>query len=316
MPAQRSILATAAAGNIGTELVPLLVKEANTNLVLPTRSAAKLQSSVPASTAENVTIAEGDLTDPVWFERLLTTHNVDTVFLCLQGGYGVELDTTLNLLDAMRRAGTVRQLVYVSICGDFVSPAGIEKLARNCGAGHMLVKIPIEARLKYGEYPWSTTVLGPSLFFTNDARSKEALMERGLFDEPVERSSRVSTRDIALATRNVIFAPEGKYAGQKIQLGTRKQYSGPEIAELWAQALGKEVRPWTGSMEEFERDHVSVWGKYFARDIVLMYENFKAMGFGMSEEEYGRQVEVLGREAEDYGGWVMEMGRKWVQGKK
>lgn len=315
MPAQRSILATAAAGNIGTELVPLLVKEANTKLVLPTRSAAKLQSSVPASTAQNVTIAEGDLTDPLWFEHLVTTHNVDTVFLCLQGGYGVELDTTLNLFDAMCRAGTVTQVVYVSICGDFVSPAGIEKLARNCGAGHMLVKIPIEARLKYGEYTWSTTVLGPSLFFTNDGRSKEALMERGLFDEPVERSSRVSTRDIALAARNVIFAPKGKYAGQKIQLGTRKQYSRAEIADLWAQALGKEIRPWAGSMEEFEKSHVSVWGKSFARDVVLMYENFKATGFGMSEDEYRRQVEVLGREADDYAGWVRGLGMEWLHEK-
>lgn len=313
----RTILISAASGNIGSELVPLLLKEADTKLVLPTRSASKLRSAVSGSTSQNVVVEEGDLANPAWVQTLLKSHNVDTVFLCLQGGVGVELDTTLNVFSAMQRAGTVQQLVYVSACGDFVSPAGVENLARHCSAGHVLVKMPIESRLKHGGYPWSTTILGPSLFVTNDALAKAAVLERGVYNQPIERVSRVYPSDIALAARNVMFAPPGKYDGQKIQLGSLQMYSGEENAALWSKALGRSIRAWDSSsveaMNAYETEHAYVFGPAFARDIRLMFEGFAAMGFGMSEEEYKAQVEVLGREPQAYEAWVEEMARKWKE---
>lgn len=316
MALTRTILVTAASGNIGTELVPLLVKKDDVKLVLPTRSASKLRTNVPASTSSNVTIEEGDIANPIWLESLLKEHDVDTVFLCLQGAGGGELDTTLNILDAMQRAGTVKQCVYVSICGDFVSPEGIERLTRNTSAGHVLVKIPIESKLKYGAFNFETTILGPTLFFSNDTRSKRALLDRGIFDEPLDRVSKVSPADIALAGRNVMFAPTGKYAGRKIQIGSRHVFSGAEIAALWTEALGKEVKMWgkgPEDMKENEKAHMKVVGSSFARDMRLMYEGFHAVGFGMSDEEYQEQVEVLGKQAEDYGAFVRTTARRWLE---
>lgn len=304
----RTILVTTASGNIGVELVPRLAREPNTKLVLLSRSADKLRSVVPSSTSDHIAIEEGGIADPVWFESVLAKHAVDTVFLCFPGG-GSELDTTINALDAMRRAGTVKQCVYVSICGDYFSPAGIEKLSRDCSAGHMLVKIPIERKLRHAEFPFATTILGPSLFFTNDRRARRALMERGVFDEPVHNVSRVSPKDIALAARNVMFAPKGKYDGQKIQIGSKHSYSGKETADLWSKALGKEIKglgEGPEALDQYEAEHMELFGPSFARDMKLMYESFHKMGFGMSEEEYKLQVEVLGKEAEDYGTWVGE----------
>ena len=54
----------------------------------------------------------------------------------------------------------------------------------------------------------------------------------------------------------------------------------------------------------------SGWG----RDLRLMYETFAKKGFGMGEEEYQVQVELLGREPEDYAAWVKKEGESWRDG--
>lgn len=339
MSAPRTILITAASGNIGRELIPLLASKPDITLILPTRSAARLHQNLPSLTTTDASLTtpnlaiitpEGDLSDPHWFQSLLTSHAVDTVFLCLHGAFSSELDITLNALDAMARAGCVKQCVYVSICGDFVSPQGIEKLTRNCSAGHMLVKIPIELKLKHGGYPFATTVLGPTLFFTNDYRCKTGLMKKegeACFDEPVDRTSRVSTRDIAQVARNVIFprpGQEGKYVGRKLQIGSLHQYSAAETAAIWSTALQKAVKPFgsgqDGAATKADLDMMEVakegtWGPSFTRDVRLMYEAFLAMpgGFGMKEEEYGELVDCLGREAEGYEGWVGGVAEEWTR---
>lgn len=315
MTPQRSILVTGGTGNLGKDLVPLLLNETAVKLVFTTRNAERLRASLPAS-ATNTHVEEGEITDPIWVEDIIRKHAVDTVFLTIQGG-GAELDTTLNFLDAMHRAGTVKQLVYVSLCGDLTSAAGIEALTRANSAGHVAVKIPIELKLKYTDYGWATTILGPSLFFSNDARSRTSTLKHGIFDEPLGPLgvSRVATADIALAARNIMFAPAGKYAGQKIQIGTHKLYTGADVAALWTRALGKTIQI-LGSeqddMKKFEKEHAPLWGKAFARDVRLMYECLRVWESGMSGEGYERQVEVLGREATDYEGWVMEEGKVWL----
>lgn len=307
--ASHSILVTAPGGNIGTELVPKLLANKNWKLVLPTSNAGRLVSKLPsAANGAHVAVEEGSIQDPNWIEALLRKHAVDVVFLCLTGFD--ELLTTLNFFDAMRRAGTVKYLLYLSACGDFVSPAGVERTMRLCSAAHVIVKTSLEQQLKYAGYPWQTTVLGPTLFFGNDLRSKQHMLEEGLFDEPIGEKgcSRVSTKDIALVANNLI-ASFPKYVGQKIQIGSLKTYTGTEVARLWSQVLGKEVRM-AKVGDEFEAGFTkkiggnAAWG----RDLRLMYETFAVEEFGMSEEEYRLQVEVLGKEAEDYEAWVRKVG--------
>lgn len=119
---KRNILITAAGGNIGTELIPRLLDDPKYHLVLPTSNAERLLSKLPST--RNVSVEHGDIQDPHWVESLLREHSVDTVFLCLM--QEDEFLTTLNFLNAMERAGTVKYLVYLSICGDMVSPEGVE----------------------------------------------------------------------------------------------------------------------------------------------------------------------------------------------
>ncbi|GAB7333998.1 hypothetical protein MBLNU13_g06097t1 [Cladosporium sp. NU13] len=107
----------------------------------------------------------------------------------------------------MKRAGAVRHVVYLSACGDFVGGVGLETLMRTQPTMHVIVKATIEQRLKYGDYPWTHTVLGPTLFFFNNLRAKESMLKEDLFDEPLGKDgvSRISVPDIALAARNTLL---------------------------------------------------------------------------------------------------------------
>lgn len=317
MTSQPTVLITAAGGNISSVLVPMLVQQ-KVQLVLPTSNAARLQASL--KTEANVSIEEGSIKDPQWIKTILKQYRVDTVFLCLTSHD--ELIVALNFFDAMKRAGSVKHLVYVSACGDFVTETGVRNLMQTQSAMHVVVKAAIEQKLKYGNFPWTTTVLGPTLFFTNDLRSKDSMLTRDFFDEPLGKAgvSRISVPDIALAARETLLHP-AKWAGKKIMLGSLRRFTGAESAALWSKALDRQIR-----MEE-ETEHYEVaypsWkreafgldavmSKAWERDLRLMYEAFGKHGFGMSEEEHELQVEVLGKLPDDYAQWVHEKGSQWA----
>ena len=319
MTSKNTVLATAANGNIGSELVPRLLSEPNLKLVLPTSNANRLQSKFQFN-APNVTVEEGSIKDPVWVQSILSKHKVSKVFLCLSGPD--ELLVCLNFLDAMQRAGCIQHLIYLSGCGDFVSGHGIRLLMQTCSATPTLVKSTLEQKLAYGNLPWKTTVLGPSLFFSNDLRSKLSILQHNVYAEPLGETgtSRVALRDIALAVRNIFCGPTpDKWAAKKIMIGSKHMYTGTEIANLWSQATGGQVKM-VGCdensltmLEEYLAE-VTGRGKDWGRALRLMYESFVRDGFGMSDEEYQVQLELLGREPEVYPAWVKEEGESWKEG--
>lgn len=314
MANSRTVLVTAASGNIGADLVPILL-DADFKLVLPTSSASRLQSKLPSNaSSSNVAVEEGDIAEPAWVESILKKHNVDTVFLNSTGAN--ELYTALNFLDAMRRAGT-KHLVYQSANGDFVSEDGMKQTMGGCGAANVLVKATVEGRLKYAPRTYTSTVLGPTVFFGNDFRSQGGLLKDGMYLDPLGEVgvSRVSTRDIATVAKNVMLAPE-KYDGEKIMIGSKKTFTGTEICEIWSKALGKEIKMVPATEEgyvafekEFEGMTGVKWGLSWC--LRLMYETMGNYGFSMSEKEYERQVEVLGREADDYVEFVEKVAASW-----
>ncbi|EME87392.1 uncharacterized protein MYCFIDRAFT_75252 [Pseudocercospora fijiensis CIRAD86] len=323
MSSKPTILITAAGGHIGSELIPLLLNE-HVNLVLPTSNASRLQTKYfPSSntTPSNVSIEEGPITDPHWVESILKTHKVTSVFLNLIGTD--ELLTTLNFFDSMQRAGTVKNLVYVSACGDFADTfEGFKKTLTSNSAAHVLVKPLIEYKLLLSEYSWTTTRLGPTMFFDNDIRRKERIRE-GFFDEPIsdflgKGQSKVSCEDIAIIARNSLLDPK-RWAGKKIMIGSLKRYSGAEVAGLWSEAVlnGKEMKRILGGnarLENYEaKAEFPLHGSWaWPRDLRLMYETWAEDGFGMTEEEYAVQVEALGREPRRYEDWVRGKGRELV----
>ena len=216
-----TVFITAASGHIGSKLIPLLLKTKDLKLVLPTSNAIRLTSSIPKSDA--ITIVEGSIQDPQWVEKQLRSHNVDTVFLCLTGSD--ELFTTLNIFSALERTISMKHIVYLSACGDFSPSPGFKPWK----AAHCAVKAPIEMALRGlgSETGLTYTILGPTLFFDNDLRQKDAMLKQGIYPEPLGKNggSRISTDDIADAVRIAVLDQGKKWNEKKVMLGTKEKYN-------------------------------------------------------------------------------------------
>lgn len=321
MATQKTILLTAGSGNIGRVLAPLLLKQDPCpKIVLPTSSIDKFRASNPAAKDPNpnVILAEGSIRDPIWFESLLKDHNVEAVFLCVTGVD--EMFTNMNCLDAIAKAGTVKRVVYLSILADFVSEDGMKTMFQDRGYPHIYSKLVVENRLKYGNFPFQWTVLGPPIFFSNDLRQKMPLTQMGMYMEPnVEKGgSKISLDDIALAACKLLVDNDG-YDGKKVNLGSKKAYSTAESAALWSRALGKPIKTQTADkdvLDEFEQNLRNVMGPgldgmAWARDLRLLYEYLVVHGVHISEEDYKTQVQLLGKEPQDYGEWIKATVATW-----
>lgn len=319
MSKPKTILLTSASGNIGKALVPLLLSQSPApKLVLPTSDASKLKSAIPSLAQSNASIEEGSVKDPAWFQSLLTTHNVDTVFLCLTGTD--ELFISMNCVDAISRVPAVKKLIYLSISGDFTSEAGFIDTIRTRGYPHLFAKVLVEQRLKHATLPFAWTVLGPTLFFSNDINQNPRIRSNNQLDTPLFEPAvnKVSLSDIALAIRNAMYDTSGTWNGKKVMLGTKTTYTGHDIKDIWSRATGKPVQGFFGTeegMEIFETEFRKIWssdaGKALVRDIRLVFEFLMRDGISISDEEYEEQKKLLGKEPDDYEAWVKETVASW-----
>jgi uncharacterized protein YbjT (DUF2867 family) len=319
-----SYLITAASGHIGTRLVPLLLAHpSQPTLVLPTNNAARLTSSLPADVDKSrVHVLEGSVQDPAFVDAALKKYNVSAVFLCLTGSD--ELFTTFNILDCLKKSGTVKHLVYLSAAGDFSLEAQQNGFLKEINCAHMAVKFIVEAKIKYGLLPrdqeggFSWTILGPTLFFGNDLIVQRELLEDGLFDQPhgSKGVSRVSEDDIALAAVKAFEDDGNHWGGKKIMIGSLQTYTHQETVRLWSQALDKDIKPVLSdkaSLDEFEQRLKKRAGPAWGRDLRIMFELFEAMPYDMTEEQYKEQVALLGKKAESYEKFVETTAKQWKQ---
>lgn len=324
----RSILITSASGNIGQKLIPLLLSTPSTasyTIVVPTRDAARLRTNLglpdSPSSHPNLIVAEGDTTNTPWIESLLRTHAVDTV---LSNFSGIEeLALTLNFWSACEATG-VKHLVYISACFDTSLEAVRAGALRHVGAAHCAYKFPAEQRLVYGGPKFSWTILAPTLFMqTNSSYVQKTVMEMGLIGFPVGEKgcSMVDTADIALGAFKAIEDQGKVWGGKKIAIGSREVYNTEAMTKLWSKATGKEIKGVSARWEDLEKleEQVALMGAdrrgrggwAWARDMVLMCEQFDLDGFGMTDEQYQEQVKFLGKEASSYEEYVKGLVAKW-----
>ena len=105
-----------------------------------------------------------------------------------------------------------------------------------------------------------------------------------------------------------------KWHGQKIMIGSKQTYTNKDIERIWSKALGREIKAAESDeagLNQLE-EHISKFrNPSWGRDMRLMYEFFENHVFGMTEDEYRDQVQLLGTEPASYEKFVDDTVKSW-----
>jgi uncharacterized protein YbjT (DUF2867 family) len=244
---------------------------------------------------QGVEVVRGDLLDPSTVRTVF--NGMDAAFLLNAVGT-TECHEGLMAVNGARLGGVTR-LVYLSV----PHPDGAIHLP------HFGAKLPIEAAIRASGI--SHTILQPNNFFQNDYWHREALLEYGVYPQPLGQRgvSRIDVRDIAEAAAITLTTPG--HEGRTYQLGGPDVLNGPRSAEIWSRAIGKTVAYAGDDLDAWELQAAQFLPAWMAFDFRLMYEYFQGVGLAISPEDLARLTKLLGHAPRSFEAFAHETADAW-----
>lgn len=281
------ILVTGGTGTVGSAVVRELLARKQQVSVL-TRDGSK---PLPAG----VTAVEGNLLDPASVRRIFT--GVDAVFL-LNAVSQTEASEALMAITGMRTAG-VKRVVYLSV----------HDADKAAWLPHFGSKIGVEEALRVSGIPF--TILRPNNFFQNDYWGKDALLQYGVYPQPLGDAgvSRVDVRDIAEAA--AIALTTNGHDGQTYDLVGPEALTGARSAEIWGRALGREIKYGGDDLDAWEQQQLQYLPPWMVFDFREMYAHFQSAGLQASQDAIDRQTKLLGHAPRAFEAFAMETAAAW-----
>ena len=276
-------------GTVGSLVVRGLLDKGETVRVV-TRSADRAKD-LPRSAQAVI----GDLADPATYEKIFTDY--DNLFLLTANGPSDLMEGLAAVNEAKRTKA--KRVVHLSI-------QDVEKIPE---APHFASKIAIEQGLKALGLPH--TILRPNNFYQNDYWSKDAILQYGVYPQPLGDigCSRVDTRDIADAAVRALT--EDGHLGKTYTLAGPDALTGADCANEFSKALGKPVAyggndlaAWAKTMAPY----MPAWAVY---DYALMYAAFQAKGLKATPAQLAETRTILGREPRKFSDFVRETVAGW-----
>lgn len=277
-----TILVTGATGRVGRHVVEQLVKRGAKVRVL-TRDPAK--ANVPAG----VEIAKGDLLD---IEAMRAAFaGVRTLFL-LNAVTGDEFTQAIITLNIAREAG-VERVVYQSVF-DADGAVNVPHFAVKSGAERMLERIG-----------FSATILRPSYFIDNELMIKDVILNHGVYPMPIGSKgvAMVDARDIAeVAAIELIRRDRAseKLPVEIINLVGPDTLTGPGVAKIWSDLLGRPIVYGGDDPSAFEQNMASFMPKWTAYEMRLMAERYVTDGMIPETGDVERLTSILSRPLHSY----------------
>jgi uncharacterized protein YbjT (DUF2867 family) len=276
-------------GTIGSLVVAGLLKKGEDVSVL-TRDAGKAKA-LP----KGVKAVVGDLSNPDHYDGIFKDY--DHLFLLTANG-PTDLMEGLGAVNEARRTGAKR-VVHLSI-------HDVEKCPE---APHFASKIAIEAALKQSGVPW--TILRPNNFYQNDYWWKDALLQYGVYPQPIGDVgiSRVDTRDIAEACVRALTEPG--HVGKTYVLAGPDALTGDDCARAFSEALGRKVAYGGNDLVAWakaSRAYMPAWAVY---DYALMYDAFQKKGLKASPAQLQETRTILGHEPRRFSDFAKETVASW-----
>ncbi|MEO8430856.1 MAG: NmrA family NAD(P)-binding protein, partial [Acidobacteriota bacterium] len=176
-------------------------------------------------------------------------------------------------------------------------------------APHFASKIAIEQALKALGVPH--TILRPNNFYQNDHWFKDAILQYGVYPQPIGDIgiSRVDTRDIAEAAVRALT--EEGHLGKTYTIAGPDAVSGEDCAAEFAKALGKPIAYGGNDLEAWSRSmapYLPAWAVY---DYALMYAMFQAKGLKATSAQLDETRKIVGREPRKFSDFVREAVAAW-----
>ena len=277
-----TILVTGATGRVGHHVVDQLVKRGAKVRVL-TRDPSK--ANVPAG----VEVAQGDLLD---IDALRSAfHGVSTLFL-LNAVTGDEFAQAIITLNIAREAG-IERVVYLSVF-EADRAVNVPHFAVKFGAERMLVQMG-----------FSATILRATYFIDNELMIKDVILNHGVYPMPIGSKgvAMVDARDIAeVAAIELIRRDQapGKLPIETINLVGPDTLTGPDIAKIWSDLLGRPVVYGGDDPSGFEQNMASFMPKWTAYEMRLMAERYVSDGMIPETGDIERLTSILGRPLHSY----------------
>ncbi|NTZ04920.1 SDR family oxidoreductase [Burkholderia metallica] len=277
-----TILVTGATGRVGRQLVRQLVDRGADVRVL-VRDPAK--ADFPAA----VTVAQGDMLDVDALRAAFS--GVRTLFL-LNGVAGDEFTQALIALNLAREAG-VERVVYLSVL----------HADRFVNVPHFAVKSGAERMIE--QMGFSATILRASYFMDNDAMVKDVIVGHGVYPIPAggKGIAMIDVRDIAeVAAIELIRRHDapGKLPVDTLNLVGPDTLTGPQLASIWSETLGRPVAYGGDDPTPFEDNFAKFMPKWMAYEMRLMAERYVSDGMVPEAGDVERLTTILGRPLRTY----------------
>jgi len=290
-----SILVTGSTGTVGSEVIRQLVPRGADVRAL-TRSPEK------ASFPTGVEAVKGDMLDTASMRAAL--KGVSTLFL-LNTVAPEELTEAVIALALAREAG-VEKLVYLSVI----------HADRFSDVPHFAGKAAVERMI--ADTGMKATILRPGYYMQNDATLKDALLGGGVYPMPLGTAGTlmVDTRDLAEVATIDLMRREvstGPVPTETIDVVDPEVLSGPGVADIWSQLLGRTVTYGGDDLAALEQSLQKSMPSWMAYDMRLMMRRFQEDGMSVDADNDVRLRERLGRAMRTYRAFAAETATVWKE---
>lgn len=278
-------------GNVGGLTASNLLEKGEKVTVM-TRTADKI-ASLPGAVKGVV----GNLADPPSLRKAF--EGIENLFL-ITAVHPDEARHGQNGVHAAKKAG-VKKIVYLSVA----LPADSHHIP------HFASKIPIENAIR--ESGIGFTILRPNNFFQNDLMFKDAIMQFGLYPQPLGMKgvSRVDSRDIADAAANALT--EDGHDKKIYNLHGPESLTARDCARIWGHHLGSEVNYMGDDLDKWSEAAAANMPAWMVYDYRIMYEYFQKNGFKPMGNDAVEAEKVLHHPPRNFDSFCSGIAAIWRQ---
>ncbi|MAU20938.1 MAG: NmrA family transcriptional regulator [Martelella sp.] len=277
-----TILVTGATGNVGHNVVDQLVKRGADVRAL-VRDPAK--ADFPAGVA----VVKGDLLDVGSLREAFS--GVTSLFL-LNAVVPDEFTQALIALNIAREAG-IERIVYLSVIHSDLY-VNVPHFAGKFGVERMIEAMGMHA-----------TILRPAYFIDNEVMIKDVVTGYGIYPMPIGTKglAMVDARDIGEVAAIELIRRENApdpLPLNRINLVGPETLTGPDVAAIWSEVLGREIAYPGEDFAGFEQNMQQAMPSWMALDMRVMAERFVTDGMVPEEGDVERLTTMLGRPLRTY----------------